>query len=118
MFKEHIEVGATLIHDEDNAHRKLVRELKLNSIAYDSHELKLMLDKDNPLNRINRVHYLLKNFLYAHTSFDRDKLQGYLNLFAFVMNTPVDNLEKVEVLLDWVFKNPKILRYRDFYSAK
>ena len=117
-FKEHIEVGSTLIHDKDNAHKKLVCELKLNSIAYDSNELKKLADKDNPLSRVNRVHYLLKNFLYAHTSFNRDKLQGYLNLFAFVMNPPSDNLEKVELLLDLAIRNPKTLRYRDFYGVK
>jgi hypothetical protein len=117
-FKDHIEVGSTLIHDKENAHRKLVRELQLNSIAFDSRELKLLRDKDNPLNRVNRIHYLLKNFLYAHTSFHRDRLQGYLNLFAFAMNPPVDNLEKVEILLDLAFRNPKTLRFREFYGLE
>jgi hypothetical protein len=118
LFKNHIETGSTLIHDNDNAHKKLVKELQLKSIAYDSRELKLMSDKDNPLNRVNRVHYLLKNFLYAHTSFDRDKIQCYLNLFTFVMNPPANHLEKVEILLDLAFSNPITLRYRDFYGLK
>jgi hypothetical protein len=117
-FKDHIEIGATLTHDKENAHRKLVSELKLISDAYDSRELKLLPDKANPLDRVNRVHYLLKNFLYAHTSFDRAKLQGYLNLFSFVMNPPTDNLEKVDLLLDLAFQNPKTLRYREFYGVK
>lgn len=117
-FKDHIEVGATLVHDKENAHKKLVRELQLNSIAYDSREIKLLSDKDNPLNRVNRVHDLLKSFLYAHTSFNRDKIQGYLNLFAFVMNPPADNLEKVGALMDLAFQNPKTLRYREFYGMK
>lgn len=117
-FKDHIEAGVTLTHDKENAHRKLVKGLKLTSDAYDSRELRLLPDKANPLNRVNRVHYLIKNFLYAHTSFDRAKLQGYLNLFAFVMNPPTDNLEKVELLLDLAFRNPKTLRYREFYAAK
>jgi hypothetical protein len=116
-FKQHITIGSTLIHDNDNAHKKLVKELRLNSIAYDSNEIKRMSDKDNPLNRVNRIHYLLKNFLFAHTGFNRDKLQGYLNLFAFVMNPPSNHLEKVEILLDLAFKNPITLRYRDFYGV-
>lgn len=90
--------------------------LQLNSIAYDSSEIKLLSDKDNPLNRVNRIHYLLKSFLYAHTSFNRDRIQGYLNLFAFVMNPPENHLEKVELLLDLAFKNPITLRYREFYG--
>jgi hypothetical protein len=117
-FKDHIVAGSTLIHDSDNAHEKLVKELKLNSIAYDSRKLKLMNDKDNPLNRVNRIHYLLKAFLYAHTSFNRDKIQGYLNLFSFVMNPPVNHLEKLEILLDLAIKNPRMLRYRDFFAVK
>ena len=118
LFKDHIAVGSTLIHDEDNAHKKLVKELNLNSIAYDSNKIKILSDKDNPLDRVNRIHYFLKTFLYAHRSFDRDKIQGYLNLFAFVMNPPANHLEKVEKLLDLAFQNPKTLRYREFYASK
>ncbi|MBT9176511.1 MAG: hypothetical protein DDT20_00830 [Firmicutes bacterium] len=117
-FKDHIAVGSTLIHDKENAHKKLVRELQLNSIAYDSRKIKLQSDKDNPLNRVNRIHNLFKRFLYAHTSFNRDRIQGYLNLFAFVINPPENHLEKVETLLDLAFQNPKTLRYREFYGVK
>jgi len=117
-FKDHIAVGSTLIHDKENAHKKLVRELQLNSIAYDSRKIKSLSDKDNPMNRVNRTHYLLKSFLYAHTSFDRDRIQGYQSLFAFAMNPPADHLEKVAILLDLAFHNPKTLRYREFYGVK
>jgi hypothetical protein len=117
-FKNHIAIGTTLVHDKDNAHKKLVKELQLNSIEYDSNEIKLLSDKDNPLDRVNRIHYLLKTFLNAHSSFDRNKIQGYLTLFAFVMNPPKNHLEKVEILLNLAFENPKTLRYRDFYAAK
>ncbi|MCL1794880.1 MAG: transposase [Oscillospiraceae bacterium] len=115
-FMEHIAVGSTLIHDGENAHKKLVRELRLKSVAYDSNEIKRLSDRDNPLNRVNRIHFLLKNFLHAHASFDRAKIQGYLNLFAFVMNPPSDHLEKVELLLNLAFQFPKSLRYRDFFA--
>ena len=115
-FKSHIAVGSTLIHDNEKAHKKLVSELQLNSIAYDSNEIKRLIDRDNPLNRVNRIHFLLKSFLHAHTSFDRNKIQGYLNLFSFVMNPPSDHLEKLEILLDFAFRIPKTLRYRDFFA--
>jgi hypothetical protein len=117
-FKDHIAVGSILIHDKENAHKKLVRELQLESITYDSRKIKLLSDKENPLNRVNRIHNLIKIFLYAHRSFVRDRTQGYLNLFAFAMNPPANHLEKVEILLDLAFRNPKSLRYRDFYGLK
>jgi hypothetical protein len=37
--------------------------------------------------------------------------------FSFVMNPPLNYLEKVELILDLAFRNPKTLRYRDFYSV-
>ena len=81
LFKDHITVGTTIIHDKERAHGKLVKKLQLKSVSYDSRELKKLSDKENPLHRVNHIHYLLKGFLYAHKSFDRDKIQGYLNLF-------------------------------------
>jgi hypothetical protein len=107
MMKEYPVVGSML-------RNSMLRNLT----ALRSIQVKHLRDRDNPLERVNRIHYLLKNFLYAHTSFDRDRLQGYLNLFAFVMNPPVDNLEKVEILLILAFQNPKTLRYREFYGLK
>lgn len=80
--------------------RMLIEALKLEDEIYDAAELKNLPDKDNPLNRVNEVHARLKNFLYAHNSFDRDSMQGYLNLFSFAMNPPSDHLEKVESLLN------------------
>jgi len=40
-----------MIHDKENAHKKLVKELQLNSIAYDSRKIKLLSDQDNPLKK-------------------------------------------------------------------
>ena len=84
--------------------------------VYSSKELRGLSDEDNPMNPINRVHHVLKHFLNAHSSFDRSNLQGYLNLFGFVSNPPVDMLEKVELVIKMAFQNPKLLRYRDFYG--
>jgi hypothetical protein len=116
-FKNHIKPGSTLIHDGESAHVKLVKELSLVSIAYASKDLKGLPDKDNPMNPVNRVHAILKMFLNAHSSFKRDDLQGYLNLFALVSNPPNNLLEKVELVIKSAFENPKSLRYRDYYSA-
>jgi hypothetical protein len=55
-------------------------------------------------------------FLNAHGGFMRDGLRGYLNLFSFVTNPPDEMLEKVELVINLAFQNPKTLRYRDFYG--
>lgn len=116
-FCTHIKAGSTLIHDKDVSHKKLVKELSLKSVSYASSELKGLPDDENPLNPVNRVHAILKKFLNAHSGFDRDDLQGYLNLFAFVTNPPRDLLEKVEIVIKTAFENPKLLRYRDFFPG-
>ena len=115
-FKNHIEEGSTLFHDEEAAHRKLIKELSLKSKAFSSKELKDLPDKENPLNPVNRVHAILKHFLNAHSGFDRGDLQNWLNLFAFISNPPNDFLEKVDLIVNLAFQNPKLLRYRDFYG--
>ena len=60
------------------------------------------------MNPVNRAHDILKKFLYTHRSFDRDDLQGYLNLFAFITNPPDDLLEKVELVIKNDFCESKI----------
>jgi transposase-like protein len=116
-FRNHIEKGSTLIHDEEAAHKKLITELSLRSKTFSSKELKGLPDKDNPLNPVNRVHDILKKFLNAHSGFDRSELQNWLNLFAFISNPPDDFLEKVDLIVNLAFQNPKLLRYRDFYGV-
>ena len=57
---------------------------------------------------------MLKKFLRVHSGFDRDDLQDHLNFFSFIASNPdQETLEKVKNLLELVFYNPKILRYRD-----
>ena len=67
---------------------------------------------------INHIHFLLKRFLNANSSFDREDLQSYLNLFCFIMNPPDEELDKVGLLVKWVLSEEKILRYRAFYAKK
>jgi hypothetical protein len=117
-FKDHIEPGATLVHDKGIAHNLLIEKLHLISEEYDSSELKQVPDKENPLARVNEVHARLKKFLQSHSSFDRENMRGYLDLFTFAMNPPKNPLEKVEMLLEKALRTRKTLRYRDFYSPK
>jgi len=116
-FRDHIQPGATLIHDGEASHTKLIQELTLKSVVHISKDLKGLPDKMNPMNPVNRAHAILKKFLNAHSSFNRDDLQGYLNLFAFVSNPPRNLLEKVDLVVKSAFENPKLLHYRDYYSA-
>jgi transposase-like protein len=116
-FKDHIEPGSVLFHDEEAAHTKLVNMLSLKSVTFNSKELKGLPDNENPMNPVNRVHFILKAFLNAHSGFNRKDIQGYLNLFAFISNPPNDLLEKVDLIVNLGFRNPKLLRYRDFYAS-
>ena len=113
MLANHIAPNSTIIHDDGKAHKKLISALNLNSILYSAKDLKRLKDSDNPLDPINDVHDRMKKFLNAHPGFNRDRLQDYLNLFAFIRNPPIEPLEKVENLLILVFENPKLLRYRN-----
>lgn len=115
-FKDHIAPGSTLIHDKEKTHKKLVEKLSLNSITYSSAELKGLADSENPLDPVNHIHSLLKMFLNAHSGFNREDLQNYLNLYSFVINPPADHLEKVEKIINLVFQNPKSLKYREQFT--
>lgn len=112
-FEKHIATCATLIHDKEKAHEKLVEQLSLNSIEYDSKQLKTLEDKDNPLDPINEVCRFLKMFLRVHSGFIRADLQGYLNLFHLIVNPPENKYEKVKKILDLGLEKSVLLRYRD-----
>lgn len=116
-FLTHIARGSTLVHDKESTHKKLVRKLSLISEEYSAKELRGLEDFENPLDPVNHLHYLIKRFLYAHSGFERSELQGYLNLYAFVLNPPSDRLEKVDILLNLAFQNPKLLRFRNRHTA-
>lgn len=117
-FRNHIAKGSVLIHDKENAHKKLIEALVLESKPYDANEIKKLPDSKNPLQRVNRIHFLLKKFLTAHSGFDRDEIEGFIDLFSFTMNPPSDKLEKVGVLFDLGLSCSQILRYRDYFGEK
>ena len=116
-FSACIAKGSTLVHDEESTHKKLVSTLDLTSQVYSSKDLKGLKDSENPMNPINRVHDSLKKFLNAHSGFNRNCLQGYLNLFTFVRNPPHEPLEKVARIMNLAFENPKSLRYREQFAV-
>jgi hypothetical protein len=111
----HLSGGIVLVHDRENSHNAVVRELGLVSEAYDSREIKRLPDEENPLWKVNRLCFLLRLFLDGHTGFDRASFSGWLDLFSVMMNPPEDRLEKVALVLDRAMASQKTLRYRDFY---
>lgn len=117
-FGDHIAKGSTLIHDSERSHSILITNLELNEEKYNSKELAKLEDKDNPLSTVNHSCALLKKFLKGHSGFDRDEIQGYLDLFAFLMNPPLEPLEKVKILLVCSLYIPETLKYRDYYINK
>jgi hypothetical protein len=117
-FGPHIAPGTTLIHDMEKAHGVLVEKLSLTSEVYNARLLKGIPDKLNPLQPVNRLCFLLKRFLGAHSGFNRNDMQGYLDLFSVAMNPPEDKLEKVANVLDRAMRCPKTIRFREFYGKK
>jgi len=117
-FGNHIAPGSRLIHDMENGHNKLVEELSLVSETYNSKEICKLPDSKNPLRDVNRLCFLLKLFLNSHSGFDRDDLEGYLNLFWVAMNPPSTKMEKAAFVLDRAMYNPKSLTYREFYRKR
>ena len=117
-FGAHIEPGSKLIHDMEKSHKVLISRLGLESEVHNSKLLKGIPDEMNPLDRVNRACFMLKSFLRSHSGFDRDDLQGYLDLFFVASNPPEDKLEKVANVLDRAMRYPNTLRFREFYNVK
>ncbi len=61
---------------------------------------------------------MLQKFLRAHSGFNRDELNDYLNLFAFITNPPSDKLEKIDILLNLAFHSAVSLKYREYFRRK
>lgn len=111
-FLDHIEPGATLVHDGDQSHESLVKELGLVSEIYEAKKIKKLPDEENPLQPVNEKHRLLQEFLRDHSGFIRDQMQDFLNLFAFMMNPPDDKNKKVEKFLIMALNFNVLHRYR------
>ena len=116
-FGAHITPGSKLIHDKEKAHVTLVKRLDLKSTAYDSKGLHGLRDKENPLDPINRQCFLLERFLDAHQGFNRNNLQDYCNLFMFLVNPPLNKLEKIKKLLDSAMTSAVTLKFRECFKV-
>lgn len=96
----HIKKGSHLIHDGERSHGKLIRELNLTSEVYPTKDTKILEDKDNPLNPINKIHALSKRFMKAHGGYDRDNLQDWMNLIWFIISKPNNRYEKIDKFIN------------------
>lgn len=117
-YAPHIAPGSTLVHDKERSHAAVVAKLGLSEERYNASEIKRLPDKDNPLREVNRLCFLLETFLDSHSGFERGDLQGYLNLFAVMMNPPDTKMEKAALVLDRAMRCTKTLQYREFYAPK
>lgn len=117
-YASHITKGSTIIHDDEKSHNILVQELELYSVSYSSLEIKELKDKDNPLYKVNHMHFLLKRFIKSHGGYDREHLQDWLNLFWFIVNDPKDKYDKVLKFIELAINSPKRVKYRDVMSKK
>lgn len=118
LLKDRIAPGSTLVHDGDNSHSLLIKELGLESELHPTSETKGMRDADNPMDEVNAVHALLKAFLRSHASFKRRDLQGWLNLFWFIWSDPPSRAEKVAKFIEMAVSERKRIKYRDVYGKK
>lgn len=109
--------GSTLVHDKEASHNVLVERLGLADERYHAGLLRGVPDELNPLQPVNRMCFLIACMLRSHPGFDRDDLQGYLDLFHVAMNDPADKLEKVAFVLDRAMHCRKSLTFRDFYNV-
>ena len=118
LFKGHIRPGSTLVHDGDNSHSKLIKELGLVSEVHPTKETKGLDDKNNPMDMVNNIHGLLKRFLREHGGYARDHLQGWVDLFWFIWSDPPSRYEKVAVFFQKAVLGKKVIRYRSLFRKK
>lgn len=84
------------------------------TVADPSHELGI---KDATLGRwakeyeemgeVKRLYFFVETFLDSHSGFDRDDIQGWLNLLSVAMNPPEDKMEKAAMVFNRAVRNPK-----------
>lgn len=100
-FKDVIEEGATLVHDADKSHDKLIKTLNLKEEYYKSY----IKDKEyeQNMNLINSLSSWIKRFIYRYVGMKIENLQRYLNWYVYLFRVKAEN-EK------WP-KNTRILRH-------
>ena len=113
----HIKEGSTLIHDEEKAHNYLIKQLNLKSKAYNAAGGKILKELAmKELQPINDECRKLKYFLSKHKGINKDNIQDYLNLYAFITNCKMkdENLYFTSnLLLKLLFLSDEKIKFRD-----
>lgn len=117
-YSSHIAEGSKIIHDGDNSHDALIGLLGLKSEVHPTSETKGLPDSKNPMEPVNAVHRYLAGFIGAHRGFDREELQGWLNLFCFWWNASGDAFQKAHEFIKLAAEKRVLMRYRDWKRAK
>lgn len=115
-YLNHIKDGSTILSDEEKAHSILFDKLNVMTCIFNSKVLKSEKDKDNPLYRINELHYLTRVFFNRHLSFNKGKIQDRLNLCRFVLTPTMSVASKLEYFIKRAISTPAKLRFRTFYG--
>lgn len=115
-YGPHIKARSKLIHDEEPSHNILVEKLKLKSEAYNSKDLLHLEDKENPLFPINKLHDFLNKFMLIHSGFNREELQDWMNLFAFICNTKGNKYDKALAFINLAISTKINIKYRDIFA--
>lgn len=115
-YLNHIKDGSTILSDEEKAHSILFDKLNVMTCIFNSKVLKSENDKDNPLYRINELHYLIRVFFNRHLSFNKGKIQDRLNLCWFVLTPTMSVASKLEYFIKRAISTPAKLRFRTFYG--
>lgn len=115
-YSKHIKPGSHLIHDGEKSHNILVEKLNLSQEIYKSNDTKGLSDEDNPLYKINHLHFLIKRFMKQHGGYNRDDLQDWMNLICFVLSKPYDRYDKIKKFIEIAINTPVRVKYRDVMS--
>jgi predicted RNA-binding Zn-ribbon protein involved in translation (DUF1610 family) len=113
-YSGHVAKGSVFVHDGERAHGIVIDKFGLIGEAHQTFLTEGLKDKDNPMEPINKVHRELKRFLSRHGGYSRDDLQDWLNLFAFIYNTPGDKYQKAQTFIELAIKMRIRLRYREW----
>jgi len=117
-YGSHITEGAHLIHDGDNSHQVLIDQLNLTEEIHTTKETKGLSDDDNPMNKINRIHYFMKRFMREHGGYDRDNLQDWMNLIFFILSEPNNIYEKIDKFFELAINSPARVKFREALCRK
>ena len=117
-YGSHIKEGSHLIHDDEHSHGILIEKLHLTESVYPTAVTKELQDEDNPMDKINHIHSLIRRFMREHGGFSRDDIQDWMNLIWFILTPPLNRYEKVRKFIDLALSSSQKVRYRDVMCKK